>query len=212
MPYDFGTGPKEVQDLFVEATQTMRVSSSRRTLLLVDDVDGLALERDKPFARALRKLVRESKCPVICTTAFPGVASVAKALGCARHVDLARVERRDLEIHLAKIATARLNLGEACLDSLQRVCEHIARTVGPDVRKATHALQLALLGADATPCDDDDDSDAEASPVKWAAGLPLSEWVGETEPETVLAGMRSVIGCCRLECVGLMIDSKYSIR
>lgn len=140
----------ELKSLFVEATQSHRLTS--RTLLLID-IDAPALNADKSFARALRKLVLSAKCPVVATATCDTAADLAYAVGCARHHILSRVSKDELSDFLIEVV-GRRNLSGGDDADWQLVGGHIAARTKGDTRRAINELQL-LLATDCIQVDED---------------------------------------------------------
>ncbi len=111
-----------------------------RTLIFLDEVDGLAGRSDYGAIDFIKDAVRRSENPIVMAANDPESDEVRKLASATSKIEFQKPELEAVVGHLKKIASDEsLSMGESELES-------IARAANGDIRSAINFLQMGIAG------------------------------------------------------------------
>ncbi len=130
---------KSVKQMVGKSTKSVNYFTSKRRLILVDEVDGLAGNSDRGGLNELIKIFKTSNYPIICTANDPESDKIKKIKKELRVLEFNRLDEFDIFELLEKIS-----INEKIVISEEEI-ENIAKNSNGDLRAAINDLESFTL-------------------------------------------------------------------
>ncbi len=131
---------QRIKDVVGSGSQQSTLTGTRRRMILVDEVDGIAGREDAGGVAALSKAISETKVPIILVANDPWNKRLATLRQKSKTIPFRKVHHASLISYLRRICSAEgVNVSQ---DALQA----IARDSSGDLRSAINDLQTVCEG------------------------------------------------------------------